>query len=97
MFDSARKALVETGFPATDGDCAYLDVNEHGARILAALLSHAHGERDRIADELQLAGIDEAPFDDSKLRSLTIEYAEIKRAIADLKARGLGIREQVPA
>jgi hypothetical protein len=97
MLDSARSVLYELGFPAWEGDCAYVDVDKHGQCILSALLSHAHGERDRIADEAQSAGGDEAAFDSSTLEHLTRDYAEIKEAIEDLKARGVGVLEQVAA
>jgi hypothetical protein len=94
MLDGYREVLGEAGL---SGDCADVDVEKHGEIILSALLTHAHGERDRIADEVRVVGVAEAAFDDSKLQVLTREYAELKDAIHELKTRGLGVREQVPA
>jgi hypothetical protein len=93
-FDDARAALNEAGLDSHGGDVAYLDLDQHGELILAALLASAAEQRDQVSDAAGQGGADEATFDEGELETLTSDYAEMKKAIAELKARGIGVVEE---
>jgi hypothetical protein len=98
-FDRVRAVLDLTGLDSSGPSSANVDLEEYGELILDALLGYARAQRDFMSDELQQLnrGLDEVAVDESELVTLTGAYFASKEAIAELKARGIGVGEAVVA